>query len=326
MQIFDHHKASRLQAIWKAVQRFIRSYLPQTSPKCEYKCILLLCFFNIFSFFSILLLISLSKESQYSIDNETIQTVLKAPNENTTISHTIPRIIHQTFIGKELPKRIESKTVSWRELNGFDYKFYDDEAVISFIDRYFTADVLSAYNNLIPFAYKADLFRYCVLYIEGGIYVDVDLERKSDLSFLDSNSFDFAIGRDNSEGNLLNGLMFTVPENPYILECIHRIVFNSKNHIYGSSSLSVTGPKLIGSVVGLWKSGDYVDGNKLRIYIFDTFQSAHSFFHQTVRYGKLDGYPFPWDHYSSIWNRKAVYVDESIFSRIIKLISPFVSL
>ena len=33
-------------------------------------------------------------------------------------------------------------------------------------------DVLNAYDSLIPGAYKADLFRYLVLYREGGVYLD----------------------------------------------------------------------------------------------------------------------------------------------------------
>jgi len=34
---------------------------------------------------------------------------------------------------------------------------------------------------LIPGAYKADLFRYCVLLIHGGVYADVDVLLESNL-------------------------------------------------------------------------------------------------------------------------------------------------
>lgn len=32
--------------------------------------------------------------------------------------------------------------------------------------------VLSAYDKIMPNAYKADLFRLCILYVYGGCYID----------------------------------------------------------------------------------------------------------------------------------------------------------
>ena len=45
-----------------------------------------------------------------------------------------------------------------------------------FIKVNFNPLVLKAYDTLIPTAYKADLFRLCVLYINGGIYGDLTQE------------------------------------------------------------------------------------------------------------------------------------------------------
>ena len=42
-----------------------------------------------------------------------------------------------------------------------------------FISKYFNKDVLEAYDTLLPGAYKADLWRYCILYKMGGIYMDI---------------------------------------------------------------------------------------------------------------------------------------------------------
>jgi hypothetical protein len=44
-----------------------------------------------------------------------------------------------------------------------------------FIRNEYPPDVLMAYDRLIPTAFKADLWRYCVLYIYGGVYLDVKL-------------------------------------------------------------------------------------------------------------------------------------------------------
>ena len=52
------------------------------------------------------------------------------------------------------------------------YLFHDQDCR-SFIEREYPPDVLMAYDRLIPTAFKADLWRYCVLYKYGGAYLDV---------------------------------------------------------------------------------------------------------------------------------------------------------
>ena len=55
------------------------------------------------------------------------------------------------------------------------YLFCDSDCR-SFIAREYPPDVLMAYDRLIPTAFKADLWRYCVLYKYGGVYLDAKLE------------------------------------------------------------------------------------------------------------------------------------------------------
>ena len=52
------------------------------------------------------------------------------------------------------------------------YLFHDAECR-AFISREFPDDVLYAYDHLIPTAFKADLWRYCVLYKYGGVFLAV---------------------------------------------------------------------------------------------------------------------------------------------------------
>jgi hypothetical protein len=52
------------------------------------------------------------------------------------------------------------------------YLFHDEDCR-AFIEREYPPDVLMAYDRLIPTAFKADLWRYCVLYKYGGAYLDV---------------------------------------------------------------------------------------------------------------------------------------------------------
>ena len=87
----------------------------------------------------------------------------------------IPKIIHQTFETTHKPVGMAKACESWK-VNNPDYKyiFYDAQQRIDFIKQNFQRPVLTAYSDIIPGAFKADLFRYCVLYIKGGIYADSD--------------------------------------------------------------------------------------------------------------------------------------------------------
>ena len=50
---------------------------------------------------------------------------------------------------------------------------YNDADCRAFIQSAFPPDVVAAYDRLIPTAFKADLWRYCVLYKFGGVYLDI---------------------------------------------------------------------------------------------------------------------------------------------------------
>ena len=52
---------------------------------------------------------------------------------------------------------------------------FNDADCREFIAREYPPDVLMAYDRLIPTAFKADLWRYCVLYKYGGVYLDAKL-------------------------------------------------------------------------------------------------------------------------------------------------------
>jgi mannosyltransferase OCH1-like enzyme len=68
--------------------------------------------------------------------------------------------------------------------SGWSYRFYDDQDIISYVQNVADFSELSvtkqqyvqAHNSLIPGAAKADLFRYLVMYNEGGCYIDIDVD------------------------------------------------------------------------------------------------------------------------------------------------------
>ena len=86
-------------------------------------------------------------------------------------SRLTPRIIHQTWfepVHKEKYPNMSRLIESWKR-SGWEYRFYDDDTAANFLKQHFPPEVLQAYQSVIPGAFKADLFRYCVLFIHGGV-------------------------------------------------------------------------------------------------------------------------------------------------------------
>ena len=136
----------------------------------------------------------------------------------------------------------------------YKYYLYDDNECREFIKQNFSDDVVNAFDKLKPGAYKADLWRYCILYINGGIYLDIKYQPVNGFSFnyLNPNKEYFVLERpgfwEKHHYGIYNALMICKPKNETLLHCIRHIVENVKNNYYGINSLYPTGPGLLGKM------------------------------------------------------------------------------
>ena len=86
----------------------------------------------------------------------------------------IPANIFQTWHSKKLPPLMFKNILEIKQNNpNFNYYLYDDNDCRNFLKNHFPIKVLNAYDSLIPGAYKADLWRNCILFKMGGIYMDI---------------------------------------------------------------------------------------------------------------------------------------------------------
>ena len=91
-------------------------------------------------------------------------------------TQVIPKIIYKTGIDdyKNIHEDVYNVFQETINLNPeFKIKYYSDKDSRDFIKNNFESEILLTYDKLIPGAYKADLFRYCILYKNGGIYSDL---------------------------------------------------------------------------------------------------------------------------------------------------------
>lgn len=90
--------------------------------------------------------------------------------------HVIPKVCHQTWHTREISPEIQ-KVMKNNKLKNPDieFKLYTDNDIDMYIKKNFDDLTYTAFKKINPKygAALADFFRYCVLYNEGGIYLDI---------------------------------------------------------------------------------------------------------------------------------------------------------
>ncbi|KAJ6227405.1 initiation-specific alpha-1 [Anaeramoeba flamelloides] len=85
---------------------------------------------------------------------------------------TIPNIIHQTWKNR-YDEIVYRSMVTWRSLNpAFQYYFYTDQEMDDYVKTFFPR-YFEMWDDL-PGVVRSDIFRYLIIYREGGIYSDID--------------------------------------------------------------------------------------------------------------------------------------------------------
>ncbi|GFF31820.1 initiation-specific alpha-1,6-mannosyltransferase, partial [Aspergillus udagawae] len=101
------------------------------------------------------------------------------------VGETFPRKIWQ--IWKVNPLEFDGRDIevarSWTVKNpGYRYEVLTDQNDLDYVETNFgplgenRPDIVETYRSLTARIIKADLLRYLVMYIEGGVYADIDVE------------------------------------------------------------------------------------------------------------------------------------------------------
>ena len=96
---------------------------------------------------------------------------------------TIPKIIYKVYIDKTggFPSVDNMKSTgrmviahrSWREMNpGYEVRYFNLDSCRQYLAYHFHPVFLRAFDCIEAFAGKVNLFRMCVVYVEGGWYSD----------------------------------------------------------------------------------------------------------------------------------------------------------
>lgn len=163
----------------------------------------------------------------------------------------IPKWIFKTgpFSHGNLPDVMKAIYTETAEKNpGYQLFYFSDDDCINYIRDYYGEDYVRRFNSLVPGAYKADYWRYLILYKHGGCYSDftqVILEPLDNLT----KDVDRVFVRDTPESlsALYNAFICAKPGDKIIEKTIEYVNNRIDNKDYGFNTLDVTGPRIFGT-------------------------------------------------------------------------------
>ena len=178
---------------------------------------------------------------------------------NKTSSDTkIPKNIFQSWETEVIPEIVYERVQKMKEENpDWKYFFFNSDLRRDFIQRHFDQSVLYAYDNLIPGAYKVDLWQFCILSKFGGLYLDMKCMPLVKINQIVDSSSTFIASRDRylkgfaGDFYIYTAYLFSQTKHPFLIKAIEEIKNNVNLGYYGSDQLLPTGPGLLGKALNL---------------------------------------------------------------------------
>lgn len=136
----------------------------------------------------------------------------------------------------------------------FEYHIYSGEEIEEIIKSNFHEDVYISYKKLKPYACKCDLARYCLLYLYGGLYIDLNNyfnERIPHLDKLDFFAFRDIVKTSKRSWSVSNSIMYAKKQSPIMKKCIDIVVQHCKTEYYGISAIDVSACTVLGKGIML---------------------------------------------------------------------------
>lgn len=169
-----------------------------------------------------------------------------------------PKLIHQVWVSDFVPPEYWECSSSFRLLNpSWQVKIWADSAAKEFFIE-FLEEFRETYSALPPGVYRADFLRIAILYVFGGVYVDIDCECLERIDHLVTDylpdGFDVALPRDhpvhekafyNDEPRWMNDFMIARPGADFLRKILERIAGNVTSFEDFNHPFDHTGPDVI---------------------------------------------------------------------------------
>ena len=216
----------------------------------------------------------------------------------------IPKKIYQTWKTKNVTPDMQENIGKIKKLNPeYTYTLYDDNDCRAFILAHFGIEYANAFDSIKIGAFKADFWRYCKLYIDGGVYIDMDMTPEVPFNEIISPKDKFVSVVDRTAYNrpgIYQAFIAAVPKHPILLASLQICFVNIITKRPGIPDvLCVTGPCVMAVALNIFlgrkntmekiKPGSYPDGIKLfRVNSNNT--STYDLENRKIFTNKFEGY------------------------------------
>lgn len=170
---------------------------------------------------------------------------------------TVPRTIHMVSANAKHSLHIPST---------YKVNIHNDSSARLYIQRNCGEVAMNAYDCLLPPAFRADLFRFCALWSEGGLYLDADIFPTTHLDDLYSPCADVSYGIDVPQSNMQGAQMKILAgvKGTSVFKCmLDSIQKHVTQRTKPTNALMVSGPlllhKCISAAPGIVKQPFYID-------------------------------------------------------------------
>ncbi len=167
--------------------------------------------------------------------------------------------IFQVFLSSDLDCALSNElTTCTQSINahsgGLNHFILRNNQLESIIKDHMPPAVHEAYQMLAPFSYKADLGRYCLLYLFGGWYFDISVSITNSLP--DVETITHIVFKDAPHPicqtwDTSTSVIYAAQGSEIMSNSINQIVENCRNKWYGVNALCPTGPGVLGRSIAI---------------------------------------------------------------------------
>ena len=209
--------------------------------------------------------------------------------------------------------KFEQDNPGWRTV------YFSGKRCRKFVLDHFGRRTCEAYDKLVPGAFRADLFRYCAVYVLGGVYADFTFQflKPIDGSMLDRSADSLLLVNDRFFGplrQLYNALFAARPRHPFLKSCVDIAVRNIESELYGENTLAITGPLMFRRAFDEFAAQSHVVPVPVRLQLrhvgdatIVSIKTGEAYVADPMRKHRHKSMGSKHRPYTEIWNERAIY-------------------
>ena len=170
----------------------------------------------------------------------------------------ISKTIYQTWNTQNLPEKIEKLHSKMRKKNPeFEHIIFTDEQMNDYINSNADSDIRDAYWKMNHIVAKADIWRYTILFNNGGVYLDIDSEITGSLGGLINDQDEAIITPEIHENLFIQwGLIFG-KDHKILEKTLNYIIQDIKSDANKFDHHSLTVKNYAKAIINLAKENNY---------------------------------------------------------------------